>query len=977
MTSSTGIRRHRVLTSAGYVGRVGALAIALGIGGAMAGATGTAWAAPSQDDSDQKTATDSPRQSRAAADKRVAKQTGRRTATRVLPPSRVAAAAAGVANPRTDLISADSVSPNPLRVKLSPRPDTVPQLPAESELLWGLGGWARRSSAQHPARAAHAEESDEVASSSGLPEDLERTTLVTGLDEATDFQFLPDGRILFTEKGGAIKVYADGVLNPQPMITFSPATGGERGLTGLAVDPDFAENHYIYVAYTTGDNHDRLSRLTVDGNTIDPASEAVLMESPEISGSYHHGGSLAFGPDDKLYWGVGDNLYTPNSQSLSSMHGKIMRLDPSKYDPTDPAATAPADNPFVNTPGAVPQIYALGFRNPFRLTFTPNGKLLVGDVGGAAWEELNIVTKGANYGWPLAEGPCDSCGFVNPIYAYEHVGSAKAGSITSVMVYTSDVLGEDYTGKVFIADYTVGWMKELTFDDDFDSFISEKTFDAAAGTTVKLAQGPDGKIYQLTFYPGELSVIGPTSGNRTPTAVITATPAYGPAPLTVDFSSAGSTDPEGAPLTYTWDFGDGTGSAEANPTGKTYASAGSYAVKLIVSDGEKSSAAMKNVVVGSTPPAIVSITPDNDSLYSAGDTISFSATATDGEDGALPDSAYHWTVEFHHADHVHPFADNIVGPSGSVTIPRDESNLPNTWYRLTLTVTDSTGLSTSQSVDIRPRLVNLTVYSNDPDAVYTIDGVPFTGTYSGQAVVGVEHAIGATSPQYLNGRQVVFTQWSDGGAQTHTITTPGSDTTYTVIFSDYVPHERVTPLAVLGQVAHNQVDNVLRLADGLTKSVGIVAGTLAALPFKLVGAVVGALQIPAQIPAILSGLVGDLVGALASVPNPILGAVTDVLSTTWHRAGSVADAVATHLPPIADALLAAPGRITQAFVDGLQRILYFLSQTDPAGILGGTQYLLLSVQNELSAQFDNIVGSIGDLQHAVATALSAPLPVTV
>ena len=153
---------------------------------------------------------------------------------------------------------------------------------------------------------------------------------------------------------------------------------------------------------------------------------------------------------------------------------------------------------------------------------------------------------------------------------------------------------------------------------------------------------------------------------------------------------------EGGPLSYTWDFGDGTNSSDANPTAKTYAANGSYTVTLTVSDGEKSSQAEKKIVAGSTPPVITSITPDNDSPYSAGDTISFTTTATDGEDATLPDSAYRWTVEFHHADHIHPFADNIVGPSGSVTIPRDESNLANTWYRITLTVTDSSGLSTSE-----------------------------------------------------------------------------------------------------------------------------------------------------------------------------------------------------------------------------------------------------------------------------------------
>ena len=118
-----------------------------------------------------------------------------------------------------------------------------------------------------------------------------------------------------------------------------------------------------------------------------------------------------------LYWATGDNSNNLNAQNLSNIHGKILRLDPDKYDPQNPDATAPADNPFaVNTPNdaipddAIPQIWAYGLRNPFRFTFTPDGQLLVADVGNAAWEELNIVTKGANYGWPGAEGVCEGAG---------------------------------------------------------------------------------------------------------------------------------------------------------------------------------------------------------------------------------------------------------------------------------------------------------------------------------------------------------------------------------------------------------------------------------------------------------------------------------------------------------------------------------------------------------------------------------------
>ena len=135
------------------------------------------------------------------------------------------------------------------------------------------------------------------------------------------------------------------------------------------------------------------------------------------------------------------------------------------------------------------------------------------------------------------------------------------------MVYTGQTFGPSYQNKVFIADYALGWIKELTFDADFTSVVSERMFDDQAGTTVKLAQGPDGNIYQLTIYPGELSVIAPSGGNRAPTAVITATPSNGLAPLAVNFSSQGSSDPDpDTTLTYAWDFGDGTTSTAANPS---------------------------------------------------------------------------------------------------------------------------------------------------------------------------------------------------------------------------------------------------------------------------------------------------------------------------------------------------------------------------------------------------------------------------
>ncbi|MFY1621488.1 PQQ-dependent sugar dehydrogenase [Micromonospora sp. WMMD736] len=622
----------------------------------------------------------------------------------------------------------------------------------------------------------------------GLPVDLERTVIVSGLDEPVDFRFLPDdpddpadGGILIAEKGGAIKLHQDG----QPLTTvvvLPTLTDFESGIGGIEVDPNFAENHYVYVSYTRADNKDVLSRFTLQGDQdAILASEVVLVESSDPAGPIHHGGEIHYRTEDGvdyLYWATGDNSTSTNAQDLSKTHGKILRIHPD--------GSIPEDNPFVGVEGAREEIWAYGLRNPFRFTFTPDGQMLVGDVGAAEWEELNLVTRGANYGWPNAEGACEGCGYVDPIWAYPHSAeTAGTGSITSVLVYTGDTLPEEYAGKVFVADYTLGWIKVLEFDSEYTTLISEQTLDGEAGTTVKLAQGPDGNIYQLNIYPGQLSVIAPADGNRAPTAVLTATPANGYAPLEVQFSSAGSSDPDlFTNLTYHWDFGDGTTSTDANPV-KTYATNGNYDVTLTVSDGDETGTATETIVVGSTAPVVEITSPVHESNYNAGDTITFTGTATDADE-ELPDSAYEWTVVFHHADHVHPVVSGVTGKSGSITVPRDPHNGADTWYAITLTVTDSSGLRTTERVEVYPNLVTLTVNANDPDAQFTIDGQPRTGSYTEQAVVGVERVLGAPSPQTVNGQQLVFNNWSDGGTQNHTITTPATDVTYTVTY-DTVP----------------------------------------------------------------------------------------------------------------------------------------------------------------------------------------------
>ncbi|MDY6998370.1 MAG: PQQ-dependent sugar dehydrogenase [Actinomycetota bacterium] len=636
---------------------------------------------------------------------------------------------------------------------------------------------------------------EQCEDSTELPSELERTVLVSGLTEPTDFELLAHHSdhvqlILIAEKSGAIKAYDPETESVTTLITLDVVTAdGERGLLGLAVDPNFwhsGEEGYrtIYAAYTNAENYDQLSSFTMSESLDSLGNENVMVTSTLPAHEFHHGGELEFDPSGQhLYWAVGNNVNDPavfNSQDLTNIHGKILRLNRD--------GTPAADNPFIDAADPNTQlIYAYGFRNPFRFDFAPDGTLLAGDVGEASWEELNVIVPGGNYGWPHAEGVCDGCGYINPLYAYPHSEDSGSGSITSVLVYAGDALGDQYTNKVFIADYSLGWIREVTVDEQFASVIGVRTFDATAGTVVKLAEGPDGHIYQLDIYPGALSVIAPSGGNRAPTAVITSSATSTAADtLTVEFSGADSSDPDaGDALSYQWDFGNGATSTEANPTATFTKGAGDeytpFTVTLTVSDGDKSSQTTQRIVVGSTPPtAAISV---SESTYDAGDTISFSAIGTDDQDGSLPEDAYDWTIEFHHLDHKHPFLSGLSGSTGTMTVPVNTDQLDTTFYRITLTVTDSSGLSTTQHVDVNPNLVELTFGANDPNATYTLDGIPRKGTYTEMGVVGVVRALGAVSPQTVDGQQLVFESWSDGGAAAHTVTVPSTATSYTVTYT--------------------------------------------------------------------------------------------------------------------------------------------------------------------------------------------------
>ena len=533
--------------------------------------------------------------------------------------------------------------------------------------------------------------------------------VIIGLDEPTQIAWTPDGRMLIAERDGTIWVVPPGssqVLSTPLIQVPSVQTADERGLLGLTIDPQFAQNGFIYVYYTHGTMHNRVSRYTVTGNTASTGSEFVLWQNPAEAAIWHQGGDLHFGPDGDLYISVGDHLNSLTAQDLDSYNGKILRLTRD--------GVAPTDNPFYDGSGPnLDAIWARGLRNPFRFAIdSATGKVIIGDVGEGTTEEVNIGAPGANYGWPTCEGSCSTPGMTNPIYSYPH-GNHDA-SITGGFVYHGSQFPADYQGDFFFADYAQNWIKRLEFNASgglsaVRNFVPpDGSLDGPYGDIVALQQGPDGSLWYVDTGPfendnaGAIRRVRNVNTNQPPSAVASANPTSGPAPLTVSFSSAGSTDFEGGAITYRWDFGDGATSTQANPS-HTYTSSGRYTARLTTSDGTLESVSDPLTITAGGPPVPRILTPADGSTFKAGDVISFSGDATDPEDGALAASRLSWKIVFHHDTHIHPVLDGFVGSSGSVTIPTTGHSFKgNTSYEIVLTATDSDGIQASQVGDDQP-----------------------------------------------------------------------------------------------------------------------------------------------------------------------------------------------------------------------------------------------------------------------------------
>lgn len=300
-----------------------------------------------------------------------------------------------------------------------------------------------------------------------VPEGYSLATIASGLSNATCMAQTPDGRVLIAKQTGQVLVWKDGAVLATPMHTFAVNSSGEQGLIGLAVGPGFSSDGFVYAYINTPapGSRGKLKRFTVEaGSDVSLVESEVELFDLGASSGIHLGGEVQFGIDGNIYVALGDHANTAHSQSMSSIFGKILRLNPD--------GTIPGDNPFYATAeGDNRAIWALGLRNPFTFAFDRvTGRMLINDVGAGQWEEINDGIAGANYGWPATEGLFDAATFpqfTNPILAYPHSATINPEINGFVVVggvfynATTKNFPTSMNGAYFFGDFGRGWVRAM------------------------------------------------------------------------------------------------------------------------------------------------------------------------------------------------------------------------------------------------------------------------------------------------------------------------------------------------------------------------------------------------------------------------------------------------------------------------------------------------------------------------------------
>jgi len=502
------------------------------------------------------------------------------------------------------------------------------------------------------------------------------------------------------------------------------------------------------------------------------------------------------------------------TSDAQTVDGAILRVDPLTGD-------ALPNNPlYSSTDPKTRRVVAYGLRNPFRFTVRPGtNEIWIGDVGWNDWEEINLINNPVDstvedFGWPCYEGNGKQPGYdatglnickdlyaqaggaFSPYFTYNHSNQVVSGescpvgssSISGLAFYSSGAYPSNYPGALFFSDYSRNCIWAMfKGTNGLPNPQNIVTFDAGASSPVDIQIGPNGDLFYADFDGGNIRRIQFTGSNQPPNAVASANPVSGNPPLTVNFDGSGSSDPDaGDTISYAWDL-DGDGQFDDASTAKatfTYTSSGNYTAKLQVTDNHGlSNTDSVAIAVGNMPPTATINSPTATTTWQVGQTINFSGTGTDPEDGTLPASAFVWSLVLYHCPstcHTHPIQDFVNVKSGSFIAP--DHDYPS-YLVLQLTVTDSKGAKDVKSVQLNPRTVDLT-FKTKPGSFHLVVGstssvTPFTRT----VIVGSNNSISAPSPQTKGSKNYSYSSWSDGGAQSHNIIAPSKNKTYT---ADYV-----------------------------------------------------------------------------------------------------------------------------------------------------------------------------------------------
>lgn len=383
---------------------------------------------------------------------------------------------------------------------------------------------------------AHIEALEQRIQFTALPTGFSESIVAGNLGSPTSMDVLPDGRVLVTTQTGNLRVVDHNVLVASPALHLNVDFTGERGLLGVAHDPNFAANHFIYLYHTVKptanvSTHNQVTRYTLDdNNAVLPGSAVEILQLNSLTGATNHnGGAMHFGTDGFLYIGTGDNARPENSQSIGLLLGKILRLDVSRIVAGDPVndvdKLVSPDNPYVNkgATGINQLIYASGFRNPF--TFGVNaitGEIFVNDVGLNTWEEIDPLIVGRNYGWGKSEGfatplpPVVGPGpYQDPVMAYNHgnarpITAATGAAIIGGVFYNApagatDPFPAEFDGKYFFGDLGSNFIRTFDPANPGNAANPDTSSPFATGTTplpVNIALAPDGGLYYVAIGNG-------------------------------------------------------------------------------------------------------------------------------------------------------------------------------------------------------------------------------------------------------------------------------------------------------------------------------------------------------------------------------------------------------------------------------------------------------------------------------------------